>query len=85
MIDKPENHPLSVQGTQTEDIKEGERMALDKTAIEESMIQTSTSSYPNPTLKEDKSAAKNTEEKNSRFSRLFGRKDKDKGNNTEKR
>ena len=85
MIDKPENHPLSVQGTQTEDIKEGERMALDKTAIEESMIQTSTSSYPNPTLKEDKPAAKNAEEKNSRFSRLFGRKDKDKGNNTEKR
>jgi hypothetical protein len=54
-------------------------------SVEESMIQTSissSSSYSPPVVKEEeekKPAKKEEEKKTSRFSRLFGRKDKDKG------
>jgi fused signal recognition particle receptor len=80
--------PKSVPEIQTKEIKEEkeERMPFDN-SVEESMIQTSipssSSSYSPPAVKEEeeKKPAKKEEEKKktSRFSRLFGRKDKDKG------
>jgi fused signal recognition particle receptor len=89
IINEPETPPISVPATQTKDIKE-QRMPVDKNSAEESIIQTSIPSSPSyspPAVKEeevDKPAKKEEEKKTSRFSRLFGRKDKDKGKITEK-
>ncbi|HKG31161.1 MAG TPA: signal recognition particle-docking protein FtsY [Nitrososphaeraceae archaeon] len=76
-MNKSEGHSISVPVTQTKDIEEEEkRMLFDKNPAEESMIQTSVaSSYPYP-IEEDKPVKK--VEKNSRFGRLFGRKEKGK-------
>src|SRR5919112_1517486 len=76
-MNKSEGHPISVPVTQTKDIEEEEkRMLFNKNPAEESMIQTSVaSSYPYP-IEEDKPVKK--VEKNSRFGRLFGRKEKGK-------
>jgi len=88
MINETETPPpKSVPEMQTKEIKEEkeERMPFDN-SVEESMIQTSipsSSSYSPPAVKEEeeKKPAKKEEEKKktSRFSRLFGRKNKDKG------
>jgi hypothetical protein len=64
-------------------------MPVDKDSAEESIIQTSIPSSPSyspPAVKEEEvdKPAKKEEKKTSRFSRLFGRKDKDKGKITEK-
>jgi fused signal recognition particle receptor len=76
-MNKPEGHPISVPAIQTKDIDEEKRIPFDKNPTEESTIQTSiTSSYPHPIQEEDKSVKKL--ERNSRFGRLFGRKDKGK-------
>jgi fused signal recognition particle receptor len=76
-MNKPEGHPISVPAIQTKDIDEEKRMPFDKNPTEESTIQTSiTSSYPHPIQEEDKPVKKL--ERNSRFGRLFGRKDKGK-------
>jgi fused signal recognition particle receptor len=76
-MNKPEGHPISFPAIQTKDIDEEKRMPFDKNPTEESTIQTSiTSSYPHPIQEEDKSVKKL--ERNSRFGRLFGRKDKGK-------
>jgi fused signal recognition particle receptor len=78
-MNKPEDYPISVPVIQTKDIDEEKRMPLDNNSAEESTIQTSiTSSYPHsiPEQQEDKPVKKI--EKNSRFGRLFGRKDKGK-------
>jgi fused signal recognition particle receptor len=75
-MNKPEGHPISFPAIQTKDIDEEKRMPFDKNPTEESTIQTSiTSSYPHP-IQEDKPVKKL--ERNSRFGRLFGRKDKGK-------
>jgi fused signal recognition particle receptor len=76
-MNKPEGHPISFPAIQTKDIDEEKRMPFDKNPTEESTIQTSiTSSYPHPIQEEDKPVKKL--ERNSRFGRLFGRKDKGK-------
>jgi fused signal recognition particle receptor len=76
-MNKPEGHPISVPAIQTKDIDEEKRIPFDKNPTEESTIQTSiTSSYPHPIQEEDKPVKKL--ERNSRFGRLFGRKDKGK-------
>jgi fused signal recognition particle receptor len=76
-MNKPEGHPISVPAIQTKDIDEEKRMPFDKNPTEESTIQTSiTSSHPHPIQEEDKPVKKL--ERNSRFGRLFGRKDKGK-------
>jgi fused signal recognition particle receptor len=76
-MNKSEGHRISVPVTQTKDIEEEEkRMLFNKNPAEESIIQTSVaSSYPHP-IEEDKPVKKI--EKNSRFGRLFGRKNKGK-------
>jgi fused signal recognition particle receptor len=82
-INKLEGHPISIPEIQTKGIEEEEegreKKPLDKDSAEETMIQTSitSSSYPHPVLKEEDKPVKK-EEKNSRFGRLFGRKDKEK-------
>jgi fused signal recognition particle receptor len=86
IINEPETAPISVPATQTKDIKE-ERMPVDKNSAEESIIQTSIPSSPSyspPAVKEVDKPAKKEEKKTSRFSRLFGRKDKDKEKIAEK-
>jgi fused signal recognition particle receptor len=76
-MNKPEGHPISFPAIQTKDIDEEKRIPFDKNPTEESTIQTSiTSSYPHPIQEEDKPVKKL--ERNSRFGRLFGRKDKGK-------
>jgi fused signal recognition particle receptor len=76
-MNKPEGHPISFPAIQTKDIDEEKRMPFDKNPTEESTIQTSiTSSHPHPIQEEDKPVKKL--ERNSRFGRLFGRKDKGK-------
>jgi fused signal recognition particle receptor len=76
-MNKPEGHPISVPAIQTKDIDEEKRIPFDKNPTEESTIQTSiTSSYPHPIQEEDKPVKKL--ERNNRFGRLFGRKDKGK-------
>jgi fused signal recognition particle receptor len=76
-MNKSEGHRISVPVTQTKDNEEEEkRMLFNKNPAEESMIRTNVaSSYPHP-IEEDKPVKKI--EKNSRFGRLFGRKDKGK-------
>ena len=87
--------PISVPEMQTKEIKEEkeEGMPFDKNSVEESIIQSipsSSSSYSPPAVKEEekekeKKPSKKEEKKmTSRFSRLFGRKDKTKGKITEK-
>ncbi|HZA63462.1 MAG TPA: signal recognition particle-docking protein FtsY [Nitrososphaeraceae archaeon] len=88
--------PISVPEMQTKEIKEEEKeegMPFDKNSVEESIIQSipSSSSYSPPAVKEEeeeekeKKPSKKEEKKmTSRFSRLFGRKDKTKGKITEK-
>jgi len=85
--------PKSVPEMQTKEIEEEEKeegMPFDKDSVEESIIQSipSSSSYSPTAVKEEekeeekeKKSSKKEEEKKktSRFSRLFGRKDKDKG------
>ncbi|HET6799544.1 MAG TPA: hypothetical protein VFH25_03195, partial [Nitrososphaeraceae archaeon] len=88
IINESETPPISVPATQTKDIKE-ERIPIDKNSAEESIIQASIDSSPSyspPAGKEEEvdKPAKKEEKKTSRFSRLFGRKDKDKGKITEK-
>jgi fused signal recognition particle receptor len=88
IINESETLPISVPATQTKDIKE-ERMPIDKNSAEESIIQASIPSSPSyspPAVREEEvdKPAKKEEKKTSRFSRLFGRKDKDKGKITEK-
>jgi fused signal recognition particle receptor len=88
IINESETPPISVPATQTKDIKK-ERMPIDKNSAEESIIQASIPSSPSyspPAVKEEEvdKPAKKEEKKTSRFSRLFGRKDKDKGKITEK-
>jgi fused signal recognition particle receptor len=88
IINESETPPISVPATQTKDI-EKERMPIDKNSAEESIIQASIPSSPSyspPAVKEEEveKPAKKEEKKTSRFSRLFGRKDKDKGKITEK-
>ncbi len=83
IINESETPPISVPATQTKDIKK-ERMPIDKNSAEESIIQASIPSSPSyspPAVKEEEvdKPAKKEEKKTSRFSRLFGRKDKDKG------
>jgi fused signal recognition particle receptor len=77
--------PISVPEMQTKEIKEEEKeegMPFDKNSVEESIIQSipSSSSYSPPAVKEEeeeKKPSKKEEKKmTSRFSRLFGRKDK---------
>jgi fused signal recognition particle receptor len=76
-MNKPEGHPISFPAIQTKDIDEEKRMPFDKNPTEESTIQTSiTSSHPHPIQEEDKPVKKL--ERNSRFGRLFGGKDKGK-------
>jgi fused signal recognition particle receptor len=76
-MNKPEGHPISFPAIQTKDIDEEKRIPFDKNPTEESTIQTSiTSSYSHPIQEEDKPVKKL--ERNSRFGRLFGRKDKGK-------
>ena len=76
-MNDPEDHHISVPVIQTKDIDEEKRIPFDKNPTEESTIQTSiTSSYPHPIQEEDKPVKKL--ERNSRFGRLFGRKDKGK-------
>jgi fused signal recognition particle receptor len=87
--------PISVPEMQTKEIKEEEKeegMPFDKNSVEESIIQSiPSSSYSPPAVKEEeekekeKKPSKKEEKKmTSRFSRLFGRKDKTKGKITEK-
>jgi hypothetical protein len=86
--------PISVPEMQTKEIKEEEEgMPFDKNSVEESIIQSipSSSSYSPTAVKEEeeeeeeKKPSKKEEKKmTSRFSRLFGRKDKTKGKITEK-
>jgi fused signal recognition particle receptor len=89
--------PISVPEMQTKEIKEEEKeegMPFDKNSVEESIIQSipSSSSYSPSAVKEEeeeeekeKKPSKKEEKKmTSRFSRLFGRKDKTKGKITEK-
>ena len=88
--------PISVPEMQTKEIKEEEKeegMPFDKNSVEESIIQSipSSSSYSPTAVKEEeeeeeeKKPSKKEEKKmTSRFSRLFGRKDKTKGKITEK-
>jgi fused signal recognition particle receptor len=90
--------PISVPEMQTKEIKEEEKeegMPFDKNSVEESIIQSipSSSSYSPPAVKEEEKEEKEKEKKpskkeekkmTSRFSRLFGRKDKTKGKITEK-
>jgi fused signal recognition particle receptor len=90
--------PISVPEMQTKEIKEEEKeegMPFDKNSVEESIIQSipSSSSYSPPAVKEEEEEEKEKEKKpskkeekkmTSRFSRLFGRKDKTKGKITEK-
>jgi fused signal recognition particle receptor len=88
IINESETPSISVPATQAKDIKK-ERMPIDKNSAEESIIQASIPSSPSyspPAVKEEEvdKPAKKEEKKTSRFSRLFGRKDKDKGKITEK-
>jgi len=91
--------PISVPEMQTKEIKEEEKeegMPFDKNFVEESVIQSiSSSSYSPPAVKEEKEEKEEKEKEKkpskkeekkmtSRFSRLFGRKDKTKGKITEK-
>ncbi|MDP8941197.1 MAG: signal recognition particle-docking protein FtsY [Thermoproteota archaeon] len=83
--------PISVPEMQTKEIKEEEKeegMPFDKNSVEESIIQSipSSSSYSPPAVKEEEEKEEKEKEKKpskkeekkmtSRFSRLFGRKDK---------
>jgi fused signal recognition particle receptor len=88
IINESETPSISVPATQAKDIKK-ERMPIDKNSAEESIIQASIPSSPSyspPAVKEEEvdKPAKKEEKKTSRFSRLFGRKDKDKAKITEK-
>jgi fused signal recognition particle receptor len=88
IINESETPSISAPATQTKDIKK-ERMPIDKNSAEESIIQASIHSSPSyspPAVKEEEvdKPAKKEEKKTSRFSRLFGRKDKDKAKITEK-
>jgi fused signal recognition particle receptor len=88
IINESETPSISVPATQAKDIKK-ERMPIDKNSAEESIIQASIHSSPSyspPAVKEEEvdKPAKKEEKKTSRFSRLFGRKDKDKAKITEK-
>ncbi len=88
IINESETQPMSVPATQAKDTKK-ERMSIEKNSAEESIIQASIPSSPSyspPAVKEEEvdKPAKKEEKKTSRFSRLFGRKDKDKGKIAEK-
>ena len=90
--------PISVPEMQTKEIKEEEKeegMPFDNNSVEESIIQSiPSSSYSPPAVKEEEEKEEKEKEKKpskkeekkmtSRFSRLFGRKDKTKGKITEK-
>ena len=75
-MNDPEDHHISVPVIQTKDINQEKRKPFDKKPAEESTIQTSNTSYPHSIPEEGKPVKK--VEKNSRFGRLFGRKDQGK-------